>query len=67
VSPERTPLALLAIADEVIDEAARLRCWANDCVCDAVAQQPEKTKRIALVASVTKLTRLGFTALFSRS
>ena len=29
------PSALLAIAEEVIDEAARLRCWPNDCVCDA--------------------------------
>jgi hypothetical protein len=55
----------------VIDEAAKLRCWANDCVCDAAryAQQPEKTKRITLVASVTNASnmRAGFTALFSRS
>jgi hypothetical protein len=30
-----TPSALLAIADEVIDETARLRCWPHSCVCDA--------------------------------
>jgi hypothetical protein len=29
------PSALLAIANEMIDEAARLRCWPNDGVCDA--------------------------------
>jgi hypothetical protein len=55
------PSALLAIADEVIDEAARLRCLANDCVCDAAfcgASAEKRTKRITLLASVTKVSNM---------
>jgi hypothetical protein len=60
VSPERTPSALLAIADEVImkrrDFVAGLMI--ASAMRHAVAQQPEKTERIALVASLTKVSNM---------